>query len=249
MNLSRLSVAALIVVALSSGARATEYDASDEEHEHRDAVGYRLLLVPTEERLRALIERDLRYADEMMEHHRGALRMSESYLQDPRGTNAFLRRMARAIVANQQFEIGWLEDLRRRVAAGPDTVVGIGDFRLVALPAGIAGMEHRMRFNKTPISTGSNLIGSPAEQVTEYDVMFSKAMIMHHRMALDMARTYNTDENGGNFVIEEINFDILRDQAVEIGILESLIAKYDGDPDAVPIEHEMHGMMGMPHGS
>ena len=67
-------------------------------------------------------------------------------------------------------------------------------------------------------------------------------------MALDMVHAYNADPDGGNVVIREINFDILRDQAVEIAMLEDVISDYPGDPDTVPIDPAMHDMMGMPHG-
>lgn len=70
---------------------------------------------------------------------------------------------------------------------------------------------------------------------------------MHHQMALDMAHACNADANGGNRVIGKINSRILRDQAVEIGILTSVISRYPGDPDSVEIPPEMHEMMGMPH--
>ncbi len=108
-------------------------------------------------------------------------------------------------------------------------------------------MEHRVRFVKAPVLSVSDFAGGQEASISEFDVMFAKPMIMHHQMALDMARAYNADPNGGNVVIEEINFDILRDQAVEIAMLEDFISDYSGDPGAVPIDPEMHEMMGMPH--
>ncbi|MGH8432844.1 MAG: DUF305 domain-containing protein [Solimonas sp.] len=245
MKLLRLFAAASLLAMWPGTAAAMEYR-PDEDRGHRDTVAYTLMLLP-DGAAEALMRRDLKFADEMIEHHRGAVRMSQAYLQDARGQNSFLRRMGAAIIENQRFEIGWLEDLRRRVAGGPQTLVAVGGYRLVGVPAGVHGMEHRARFYKTPVSSIGDLLGTEGKPVSAFDVMFAKAMIMHHAMALDMARAYDADPNGQNVVIRELNFDILRDQSVEIGMLENVIARFPGDADAVPIDPEMHEMMGMPH--
>jgi uncharacterized protein (DUF305 family) len=247
MKVLRWLAVLAFALTLPTAALSSEYKPAEEEEGHVDAVTYRLLLAaPDDERVTAHMQRDLRYADEMSEHHRGAVRMSESYLQTARGNNPLLTRMAEAIIFNQQFEIGWLEDLRQRVSAGPETIAKVGELRLVRLSEGVTGMEHRQRFQPAPILSVRDLIATSAP-VSEYDVMFAKAMRMHHQMALDMAHAYNADPNGGNRVIAEINNRILRDQAVEIGILSDFISRYPGDPDTVGIPPEMHDMMGMPH--
>src|SRR5687768_741672 len=108
--LSWLAGAALVIGAHIT-ASASEYQGDEEQEGHFDSPTYRLMLVaPADNAVDAHIQRDLKYVDEMSEHHRGAVRMSEAYLADPKGTNPFLRRMANAIIFNQQFEIGWLED-------------------------------------------------------------------------------------------------------------------------------------------
>ena len=121
-----------------------------------------------------------------------------------------------------------------------------GGIQMIQLPGGLTGLEHRARFQRAPVLTVRSLIRT--EQPSDYDVMFAKAMKMHHQMGVDMARAYNNDPTGKNLVIREINRGIIRDQLVEIGILSDFIARYPGDPDKVEIEPEMHEMMGMPHG-
>ena len=245
--LSRLAVAALVIGA-PNAVFASEYQEDEEEQGHIDAPTYRLMLMtPDETAVEAYMQRDLKYADEMSEHHHGAVRMSETYLNDPQGTNPFLRRMANAIIYNQQFEIGWLEDIKHRLGEGPKEIMAFGDQRLVLVPQGITGMEHRQRFQPAPILSVTTPIESSGP-ISEYDVMFTKGMKMHHEMALEMAHAYNNDPLGGNRVIKEINLGILASQAVEIGLLEDVIAAYDGDADAVEIPPEMHEMMGMPMG-
>lgn len=242
--LNWLAVIALVMGA-SAAAPASEYKEDEEAEGHVDSPTYRLLLMSGEDTAEPHIRRDLKYLDEMSEHHRGAVRMSATYLDDPSGANPLLRRMASAIIYNQQFEIGWMQDIRGRLAEGAKEVIRIGDQRLVMVPQGLTGMEHRRRFKPAPILSARDAIRAP-KPVSEFDVMFAKGMKMHHQMALDMARAYNDDPNGGNRVIREINLGILADQAVEIGILDDVISAYDGDPDAVDIPSEMHEMMGMP---
>jgi uncharacterized protein (DUF305 family) len=246
MRYLQLAAALACAVAIPSVAFSSEYKEDEEEEGHFDAPTYRYFFAsPDDQTMSAHVQRDLKYVDEMAEHHRGALRMSEAYLQDSRGDNPFLQRMANAIIHNQKFEIGWLVDLRRRVAEGPEEIIQIGDLQLVRLPAGITGMEHRMRFQPAPVLSVTNTIEA-SKPISEYDVIFAKSMKMHHDMALQMARAYNDDPNGGNVVIREINRGILRNQAVEIGILTDVISAYAGNPDAVEIPPEMHEMMGMP---
>jgi uncharacterized protein (DUF305 family) len=241
----RLMAVVACAVAFPSLVFSSPYEEDEEEQGHFASPTYRSFISPDDQKVSAHMERDLKFADEMIEHHRGAVRMSETYLQDPRGTNPFLRRMANAIIYNQKFEIGWLEDLRQRVSAGPEEVIGMGDVRLVRLPMGITGMEHRKRFQPAPILSVTNTIEG-SKPISEYDVMFAKGMKMHHEMALEMAHEYNKDPAGGNLVIREINRGIVRDQTREIGYLDDLISEYEGDPDAVEIPQDMHDMMGMP---
>lgn len=237
-----------LVIGLASSAMSSPYEEDEEEEGHFDSPSYRLMLVsPGDNSVEAHMQRDLKYVNEMSEHHKGAVRMSEAYLNDPKGTNPFLRRMANAIIYNQQFEIGWLADVKHRLGEGPEDVLAFGDQRLVLVPDGLTGMEHRKQFQPAPILSITTTIRS-SRSISEYDVVFGKSMKMHHEMALEMARAYNSDPMGGNRVIKEINRGILASQALEIGFLEDVIAAYDGDADAIEIPPEMHEMMGMPMG-
>jgi uncharacterized protein (DUF305 family) len=247
MKWLRWLAAAALVIGAPAAAFASEYQEDEEEQGHVDSPTYRLMMMSPgdENSVQAHMERDLKYVDEMSEHHRGAVRMSEAYLNDPRGTNSFLRRMANAIIYNQQFEIDWLQDIKHRLGEGPQEVMTFGDQRLVLVPQGLTGMEHRQRFKPAPILSVATTIES-SKPISEFDVMFAKGMKMHHEMALEMAHDYNNDPMGENRVIKEINLGILASQAVEIGLLQDVVEAYDGDADAIEIPPEMHDMMGMP---
>jgi uncharacterized protein (DUF305 family) len=241
--MNRRTLAAILVAAsmLPTLSAASPYKEDEEEEGHFTSPTYGYFA--TREAAEAAMQRDLKYVDEMKRHHQGAVDMSRAYLDDPRGTNPFLQRMAKAIIFNQQFEIAWLEDIKHRESAGPSSVFGLGE--VVQLPTGLTGFEHRARFQKAPVLSVTEPVS--AQRPSDYDVTFAKAMKMHHQMALDMAHAYNNDPAGCNRVIREINRGILREQAVEIGILSDLIAQYPGDPDDIEIPPEMHEMMGMPH--
>ena len=241
--MNKLAWATIIALAgmLPAVAAASPFKEDEEEEGHFTAPTYRYFA--TQEAAEAAMHRDLKYVDEMTQHHQGAVDMSRAYLDNPRGTNPFLQRMARAIIFNQQFEIAWLEDIKQRESAGSKSAFGLGE--VVQLPTGLTGYEHRARFQKAPILSVTEPIST--QRPSDYDVMFAKAMKMHHQMALDMAQVYNDDPAGENRVIREINRGILRDQTLEIGILSDLIAQYPGDADAIEIPAEMHEMMGMPH--
>jgi uncharacterized protein (DUF305 family) len=246
MKWLHLAVTAFLVAGTSVPAISSEYQEDEEEEGHFDSPTYRLrLMSPDDNTVHEHMRRDLKYVEEMSEHHRGAVRMSEAYLNDPQGTNPFLRRMANAIIFNQRFEIGWLADIKHRLGEGPEEVISFGDQTLVLVPQGMTGMEHRQRFMPAPIQSVTRTVGS-SKPYSEFDIQFAKGMKMHHEMALDMAHQYNNDPAGGNRVIKEINLGILADQAVEIGLLEDVIAAYDGNAEAIEIPQEMHDMMGMP---
>lgn len=240
--MNKLAWAAIIALAsmLPAVSAASPYKEDEEEEGHFTSPTYRYFA--TRDAAEAAMDRDLKYVEGMRRHHQSAVDMSRAYLEDPRGTNPFLRRMAKAIIFNQRFEIAWLEDIGRRENAGPNSAFGIGE--MVQLPTGLTGFEHRARFQKAPVLSVTEPVG--AQRPSDYDVMFAKAMTMHHQMALDMARAYNKEPASENRVIREINRGILRDQAFEIDILSDLIAQYAGDPDTIEVPPEM--MMGMPHG-
>jgi uncharacterized protein (DUF305 family) len=73
-------------------------------------------------------------------------------------------------------------------------------------------------------------------------VKFAKEMMLHHEMALDMARCYNADPKATNFILKRLNLDIIVDQANEIGFLQQIVDRSPGDPDAVEIDRSIPGM-------
>ena len=126
----KLPIAPLVsacLIAFSGTSRATEYDNDDDDRSgHVPVVALEISLIPSGQTSdQSTIQTDLYYAASMKRHHAGAVTMSTDYLEDPRGTNPILRKMARAIIANQRFEIAVLDEIRRRAAPGPSYGAGL----------------------------------------------------------------------------------------------------------------------------
>ena len=182
---------------------------------------------------------DMNFIKGMHPHHAGALTMSQEYLANPDAKNAALQQLANGIIHNQKFEIGMLdnvETLLNKINVSGDAVV----------KAQIAekGLAQKQRFMRAPMPRHRD-----ASNVSAEDVRFAKAMIIHHEGALDMARDYLADPNADNGYLRLMCIDILKDQAIEIAFMQSVIDAYQGDADAIQIDPSMvHGMEGMNHG-
>jgi uncharacterized protein (DUF305 family) len=194
----------------------------------------------------AAIKADRDYIAGMRPHHAGALTMSEEYLADPEARSPVLRALARAIIRNQRFEIGLLDEVARNLAR-PPVVLNFGVVRLAAQPMATDGLGQMQRFLRSPIPSPFNALAAPGP-VTARDVQFAKAMTVHHQAALDMAWAYHADPNARNTFLKLLNVDIITDQGQEIALMRSVIAAYPGDADAVRVDPTMvHGMEGMRH--
>jgi uncharacterized protein (DUF305 family) len=249
MKMPKIPVVLVLLIVLSGVSRASEYEPDEGTEGHVPVVAYEVfMLAPGETIDSRIIRADLDYTAHMKRHHEGAVTMSTHYLEDPRGTNPILRKLAHAIIANQRFEIALLDDLRRRVEKGPELVTNLGFARIVGREIGVDGLEHQWRFVKWRPPGFLDLALAPAE-ASERDVKFSKEMMLHHQMAVDMARRYNADPNANNSILRSLNFDIIVDQAYEIGFLQQIVDRFPGNADAVEIDRSIPGMdMPMDHG-
>ncbi|MPZ10255.1 MAG: DUF305 domain-containing protein [Kiloniellaceae bacterium] len=248
----------LLLAATWTGAAAAssyEEEIEGDEHPHIVRLVRDLYVVPKDAGLDTRIaEVDLAFVEQMGRHHKGAVDMAEVYLADPRGRNPVLRQLAQGIIANQEFEIGVLQDVRDKVGAGPRRVAGFGDSTVVVLDRGTDGLEHAWRFRKAPPPSTADIWLTPEFTVSDFDVQFVRPMMDHHKAALRMARDYNTDPFASNLILRRMNNDIVVDQRYEIGFIDEVLSRYPGDPEEVPdaprMMEIMHESMGdMMHGS
>lgn len=237
----RLVMAGVAAWALSGApAAANEYIGDPSESRHTP-IAVRDVFAGEDGARRAMAA-DLDFARNMARHHQGAVDMAEAYLRDPRGTNPVVRRLARAIIHNQAFEIAVLDVVRRDVAAGPRPLPGLGRLGAVSLDRGVDGLEHRWMFVKAP-PPGADLWLSPGLRASAFDVQFARPMIEHHAAAVDMAMAYNANPDGGSSVLGPLNVGIMTDQDYEIALMRRVIARYPGDPAAVPDDPMMMELM------
>lgn len=250
MTMLRTLLVAAFLIAFSGVASAIEYEPDEGTEAHLPTVVHDMLLLGPQQQVDPeTIRADLDFAAQMQRHHEGAVTMSREYLEDPRGTNPILRKMARGIIANQRFEIAMLDVVRRHAATEPETVLDLGAVRLVRRPAGIDGLEHQWGVLKREPPGFVDLALAPGLESSERDVKFAKEMMNHHRAAVDMARRYNADPQATNLILKRLNLDIIVDQSYEIGFLQQIVDRFPGDPDAVEIDEQIPGMdMPMDHG-
>lgn len=180
---------------------------------------------------------DVGFIKGMKTHHAGALTMSSEYLADPDAKNARLKQLARGIIRNQTFEIKVMDRVGEYVAA---PVEGGDGMRRVA----DTDLAQNIKFYHSPMPGPlDRLYGD--QGVSVRDVEFAKAMVVHHQAALDMAQDF-LDSESDNGYLQRLCLDILVDQSQEIDFMNSIVALYDGDADAIKIDSSMvHGMGAM----
>ena len=251
MKMLKTLLVSACLIASAGVSWAIEYESDDGTEGHVPTVAHELLVLPPGQTVDPrTIRADLDYTAAMKRHHEGAVTMSMDYLEDPRGTNPILRKLASAIIANQRFEIAVLDDVRRRVGKEPETVVDLGFARIVRRQTGVDGLEHQWQYVKRRPPGFLDLALSPGLEPSERDVKFAREMMLHHQMALDMARAYNADPNATNLILKRLNLDIVVDQANEIGFLQQVVDRFPGDPEAVEIDRSIPGMdMPIDHGA
>lgn len=235
---------AALCTGLPALALASSYEPDEPYRGHVPAPAFEIYGSAAAAEAAAAADRD--YAVKMGKHHQGAVTMSRAYLADPRGTHPVIRRLAEAIIANQDFEIAVLDRVDRASEHPPRAVNDL----LISRQAGYDGLEHEWRFVKWPPPGFLELWLDP-QALSAFDVQFAKGMIIHHHAAIDMARAYSADSAADNGILKAMNRNIVIDQRYEIELLEKLIRRYSGNPDEVAVDPAMiHGMpdQGAGHG-
>lgn len=150
---------------------------------------------------------DIAFAQAMIEHHEGAVAMSE--LARERASDDRVRDLAERIAAAQGPEIelmsGWLEAWGEDGSGGTEHGGGRHD------APQMDGMDHQ-----EAMASLSELEGA------EFDRRFLELMVAHHRGAVDMAEA-NADD-GQDAEARELGRSIVEDQTREITEMEDLLA-------------------------
>lgn len=226
----RSAILALLAACyITMPAKASPYDPESNPQGHVPTLMRDLYRNP--DAAKAAIAIDLDFASGMRRHHQGAVTMARGYLANPLGRHPLLRKLANAIITNQEFEIAVLDDIGRRVGAPPSPVIG----SLVSRQMGWDGLEHSWRFVKAP-PPGFLDLWLDRTPLSEADVRFAKGMAIHHQAAVEMARAYNADPASDNRILKAMNRDIVLDQNYEIGLLQRLVNRYPGNANEVAVD-------------
>lgn len=246
MTNARLCLAALLLALGLSPVMAEEYDGDYDPtrtYQPNAPLGrstwYDVQLAGDARAIAAATEADRRFVGGMRRHHEGAVTMSQDYLADPAPPNPALGQLARAIIANQRYEIALMDEVGRQIALPPRSL-NLGLVRLVLRPLGTEGLGQEWGVQRMPLPSRWTASGAP---VTERDLRFAKGMTLHHQAALEMARGYLADPNGRNGFLRILNGNILTDQTQEIALMQAISRRFPGDPGQVQVDPAMiHGM-------
>lgn len=185
----------------------------------------------------------LDFIDGMIPHHEAAVSMAESYLNNG-GDHAELKPLAEDIITAQKSEIAQMKDMRKSIADSGKKDQEKADAyraeyeRMMAGHHDGHGMGHDNNTggngNAGSSSVGGNNGGSSAGgnnggnnggnstgATRNIDAAFAAGMIMHHQMAVDMAKAIldNTDEED----VLSLSRQIIDTQEEEISLMEKVL--------------------------
>ena len=177
---------------------------------------------------------DLGFITGMRPHHAGALTMSQEYLASADASNPTLKQLARGIIRNQEFEISMLDNIENLLNR-----ISPAEGQKLWAQVATKGLAQKARFTRSPMPA----VHISGGEISAEDVRFSKAMIIHHQGALDMANEYLANPAAQNGYLRLMCQDILLDQSQEIALMQSVVDSYKGDAEAIKIDPSMvHGM-------
>ena len=159
----------------------------------------------------------LDFIDGMIPHHEAAVSMAESYLNNG-GDHAELKPLAEDIITAQKSEIAQMKDMRKSIADSGKKDQEKADAYQAEYERMMAGHHDGHGMGHDGSNAGdSNRAGTPRS----IDAAFAAGMIMHHQMAVDMAKAIldNTDEEE----VLALSRQIIDTQEEEISLMEKVL--------------------------
>ncbi len=162
---------------------------------------------------------DLRFMDDMIMHHEGAIMSARMMISQ--SAHRELRDLARRIIAGQQAQVdqmrAWIRQWYPGKDAGPANMGG------AMMPGGIG-------------SGSGGMMGSDTS-----DHMFLRMMIPHHQIAIDMSRDALT--HAQHPLLKGLARSIIRDQSAQITEMEGYLKAWYGETSTRDLSDPMRGMM------
>jgi len=157
---------------------------------------------------------DLRFLDEMIMHHEGAIMSARGMIAN--SSRPELRDLAQRIIAGQQRQVDQMRAWRQQWY--PDA------------PASVGGMGGMMGGN------GAGMMGGDGT-----DRMFLRMMIPHHQLAIDMAQDALT--NAQHDELKGLAREIIVGQSAEITEMEGYLQAWYGEASTRDASGAMRDMM------
>lgn len=157
----------------------------------------------------------LDFLDGMIPHHEAAIAMAESYLNHG-GDQEKLKPLAEDIITAQKSEITQMKDMMKRITdSGKTDLEAAGAYR--------EAYQKMMTGHHDGHNPGDNMSGSGNTSGASgtIDTAFAEGMIMHHQMAVDMAKAIldNTDEQD----VLTLARQIIDAQEEEISLMQEVL--------------------------
>lgn len=167
----------------------------------------------------------------MIPHHEAAVSMAESYLNHG-GSHSQLKPLAENIITAQKSEIAQMEEMQKKISeSGRTDSQQAAAYReayekmMAAHHEDHSSMSHdsmnHNSINHDSMNHSTMEHGSSVDASTPIDTAFAEGMIMHHQMAVDMAKAIldNTDEQE----LLELAQQIIADQEEEITQMQKVL--------------------------
>ncbi len=170
---------------------------------------------------------DLRFLDEMIMHHEGAIMSARGMIAD--SSRPELRDLARRIIAGQQRQVDQMRAWRQQWY--PDA------------PASVGGMGGMMGGGMMGGDSGGMMGGNGAGMMggDGADRMFLRMMIPHHQLAIDMAQDALT--NAQHDELKGLAREIIAGQSAEITEMEGYLQAWYGEASTRDASGAMRDMM------
>ena len=142
---------------------------------------------------------DADFSKMMIEHHIGAVKMSELLLN--KGKDSELKAFAQKVIAAQNKEIELMKKFQNKSELSPD----------------------REQFQTALNQSMGAMMNKEIKVYEDIDRNFAAQMIPHHQSAVDMAKVYL--KYGQEKELLQLSEDIVREQSLEITQLKNWLAK------------------------
>jgi len=191
---------------------------------------------------------DLRFIDEMVMHHRGAIMSARMMIADSERPQ--LRDLARRIVESQSEQIGRMERWRKEwYPDAPPASMGGGMMGMGGGMMGMGGGMMGMGGDMTGMGGGMADMGGGMGGMMPRDMMggdttdrmFLRMMIPHHQLAVDMAQ--DAQERADHEQLKGLAREIEQGQAREIVEMEGYLREWYGEGSTRDSAEAMRDMM------